>query len=126
MKSLEYANSQPNPCDTKIMEVTEMDRFEDKRINEALELLNAAARDKTSELQAAMENKYTELSSVVSAFTDRMKSRAGDKFEAGKQKVVDVATDIDKSVHKNPWAYIGGAAATALVFGFLLGRSRKD
>ena len=103
-----------------------MDRFEDKRINEALELLNAAARDKTTELQAAMENKYTELSAVVSAFTDRMKNRATDKFEAGKQKVVDVATDIDKSVHKNPWAYIGGAAAAALVFGFLLGRSRKD
>ena len=103
-----------------------MDRFEDKRINEALELLNAAARDKTTELQATMENKYTELSAVVSAFTDQMKNRATDKFEAGKQKVVDVATDIDKSVHKNPWAYIGGAAAAALVFGFLLGRSRKD
>jgi len=103
-----------------------MDRFEDKRINEALELLNAAARDKKGELQAAMENKYADLSSVVSSFTDQMKSRATEKFEAGKQKVIDVATDIDKSVHKNPWAYIGGAAAGAMLLGFLLGRSRKD
>lgn len=103
-----------------------MDKFEDKRIDEALQLLNAVARDKKSELQAAMETKYTDLSSVVSAFTDQVKSRASEKFEAGKQKVVEVATDIDKSVHKNPWAYIGGAAAAALVFGFLLGRSRKD
>ena len=103
-----------------------MDRFEDKRINEALELLNTVARDKKAELQAAMENKYTDLSSVVSAFTDQMKNRATEKFEAGKQKVVDVASYIDKSVHKNPWAYIGGAAAAALVFGFLLGRSRRD
>ena len=102
-----------------------MDRFEDKRINEALELLNAAARDKKSELQAAMETKYTDLSSVVSAFTDQVKNRTTEKFEAGKQKVVDVATDINKSAHKNPWAYVGGAAATALVFGYLLGRSRK-
>jgi ElaB/YqjD/DUF883 family membrane-anchored ribosome-binding protein len=109
-----------------MMEDTEMDRFEDKRINEALDLLNAVARDKKAELQAAMENKYTDLSSVVSAFTDQMKTRATDKFEAGKQKVVDVATDIDKSVHKNPWAYIGGATAVAMLFGFLLGRSRKD
>jgi ElaB/YqjD/DUF883 family membrane-anchored ribosome-binding protein len=108
------------------MEMTEMERFEDKRINEALELLNAAARDKTAELQAAMENKYTDLSSVVSAFTDKVKTQATNTYEAGKQKVVDVATDIDKSVHKNPWAYIGGAAAAAMVFGFLLGRSRKD
>jgi ElaB/YqjD/DUF883 family membrane-anchored ribosome-binding protein len=108
------------------MEKTEMDKFEDKRINEALELLNAIARDKKAELQAAMENKYTDLSSVVSAFTDQMKNRATEKYETGKQKVVDVATDINTSVHKNPWAYIGGAAAAALVFGFLLGRSRKD
>jgi ElaB/YqjD/DUF883 family membrane-anchored ribosome-binding protein len=108
------------------MEEKEMDRFEDKRINEALELLNAAARDKKGELQAAMVNKYADLSSVVSSFTDQMKSRATEKFEAGKQKVIDVATDIDKSVHKNPWAYIGGAAAAAMLLGFLLGRSRKD
>lgn len=103
-----------------------MNQFEDKRINEALELLNAVARDNAAELQAAMKNKYADLSSVVSTFTDQMKSRAAEKFEAGKQKVVDVATDIDKSVHKNPWAYIGGAAAAAMVFGFLLGKSRRD
>ena len=103
-----------------------MDRFDDKRINEALELLNAAARDKKAELQAAMVDKYTDLSSVFGSFTDQMKQRASSTYEAGKQKVVDVATDIDKSVHRNPWAYVGGAAVVALVFGFLLGRSRKD
>ena len=103
-----------------------MERFEDKRINEALELLNAAARDKKSELQAAMEDKYTDLSSVVSAFSEQMKSRATAKFEAGRQKVVEVATDINKSVHSNPWAYIGGATAAALLCGFMLGKSRKN
>ena len=103
-----------------------MDRFDDKRIDEALALLNSVARDKKAELRAAMENKYTDLSSVVSTFTDQLKATASEKFEAGKQKVVDVATDIDKSVHKNPWAYIGGAAAAALVLGFLLGRSRRN
>lgn len=103
-----------------------MDRFDDKRINEALELLNAVARDKKHELQAAMEAKYTDLSAVVGAFAERMKHQASESYETGRQKVVDVATDIDKSVHKNPWAYIGGAAAAAIVVGFLLGRSRRD
>jgi ElaB/YqjD/DUF883 family membrane-anchored ribosome-binding protein len=101
-----------------------MDRFEDKRINEALELLNAAARDKKTELQSAMESKYTDLSSVVSAFAEQMKMRATEKYEDGREKVVACATGIDKSVHQNPWAYIGGAAAAAMVCGFMLGRSR--
>jgi len=102
-----------------------MEKFEDKRINEALELLNEVARDKKVELQIAMKNKYTDLSSVLSAFADQVKNRASENYQTGKQKVVDVATDIDKSVHKSPWAYIGGTAAAALVLGFLLGRSRK-
>jgi ElaB/YqjD/DUF883 family membrane-anchored ribosome-binding protein len=105
------------------MEETNMEKFEDKRINEALELLNTIARDKKADLQAAMESKYADLSSVVSSFTDQMKSRTVKTYEAGKEKVVDIATDIDDSVHQKPWAYIGGAAAAALVFGFLLGKS---
>jgi ElaB/YqjD/DUF883 family membrane-anchored ribosome-binding protein len=100
-----------------------MDRFEDKKINEALELLNSIARDKKADLQAAIENKYTDLASVVGTLADQMKNRTTKKFEAGKEKVVEVATDIDDAVHNKPWAYIGGAAAAALVFGFLLGRS---
>ena len=103
-----------------------MDRFEDKRIDEALELLNAAARDNKTELQAAMENKHTDLSAVVSAFTSQIKNRATEKFVAGKQRVVDVATNIDNRVHSSPWAYIGGAAAAAMLCGFLMGRSRRE
>ena len=103
-----------------------MNHFDDKRINEALELLNTVARDKKAELQSAIENKYTDLSSVVGSFSRQMKNRATEKFEAGKQKVVDIGTDIDTSVHQNPWAYIGGATVMGLVFGFLLGRSRRD
>ena len=101
-----------------------MDRFEDKRINEALELLNNAARDKKGELQTAMENKYTDLTSMFGSFTEQVKQRATETYEDGKQKVVACATGIDKSVHQNPWAYIGGAAAAAMVCGFMLGRSR--
>jgi ElaB/YqjD/DUF883 family membrane-anchored ribosome-binding protein len=70
-----------------------------------------------------MESKYADLSSVVSSFADQMKNKTAKTFEAGKEKVVDVVTDIDNSVHEKPWKYMGGAAAAALVFGFLLGRS---
>ena len=105
---------------------TDMDRFEDKRINEALELLNAAARDQKTELRAAMESKYTDLAALLGALGHEVRSRAVEKYEAGRQKVVDTAGDIDKSVHRNPWAYIGGTMAAALLLGFVLGRSRRD
>lgn len=103
-----------------------MERFEDKRINEALELLNAVARDRKSELEAAVRDKYADFKSLVSALGAEAKSRAVDKVEAGKQKAVDVAKDVDESVHRNPWAFIGGAALTGLLLGLLLGRSRRD
>jgi ElaB/YqjD/DUF883 family membrane-anchored ribosome-binding protein len=104
----------------------DMDRFEDKRINEALELLNAVARDRKADLEAAVKGKYTDFTSLVGALSNEAKSRATEKYEAGKQKVVDVAKDVDQSVHHNPWAFIGGAALTGLLLGLLLGRSRRD
>jgi len=103
-----------------------MNRFEDKRIEEALAMLNAVARDHKAELQTAMENKYADLSSVVKAFTDKVKSQASEKFDDAKHEVGEIATGIDKSAHRNPWGYVGGAAAAGLVLGFLLGRSRRS
>jgi len=103
-----------------------MNRFEDKRIEEALEMLNAAAREHRAELQTAMENKYADLSSVVREFTNEVKSQASEKVDDAKHKVGEIATGIDKSAHKNPWAFIGGASAAGLALGFLLGRSRKS
>jgi len=103
-----------------------MDRTEDKRIEEALELLNAVARDKKSELEAAVQNKYGDLTAVVSALGGRVKDRAAEKYEAGKQKVVDTAKDIDTRVHRNPWAYVAGAALAGLLLGVILSKSRRD
>ncbi len=103
-----------------------MDRFDDKRINEALELLNEVAHDRKAELEAAVRNKYTDFTSLVSALSNEAKSRASEKFEAGKQEIVDVAGDIDQRVRRNPWGFIGGAALTGLLLGLLLGRSRRD
>jgi ElaB/YqjD/DUF883 family membrane-anchored ribosome-binding protein len=103
-----------------------MDRTEDKRIAEALELLNAVARDRKGELEAAVQNKYEDLTAVVSALGGRVKERAAARYLAGKEKVVDAAKDIDTRVHKNPWAYIGGAALAGLLLGVILSKSRRD
>ena len=103
-----------------------MDRTEDKRIAEALELLNAVARDKKAELEAAVHGKYDDLTAVVGALGGRVKERAAERYEAGKQRVVGAAKDIDTRVHNNPWAYIGGAALVGLLLGVILSKSRRD
>ncbi len=103
-----------------------MERFEDKRINEALELLNAVARDRKEELEAAVRDKYADFGSLLGALGGRVRAGAAGKLEAGKQKIVDVAEDVDERVHRNPWPYIGGAAVVGLLLGLLLSRSRGD
>ncbi len=98
--------------------------MEDKRITEALELLNSAAKDKKHELEQVITNKFGDFKSLVEEVTGKVKHQTVDSYQVSKEKIEDVLSEVDKSVHKNPWPYIGGAAAVALLFGYLLGRSK--
>lgn len=100
-------------------------RFDDKRIDEALELLNEVARDKKAELQETVAHKYNDLRSLVGAFAEGVQEKATEKFEEGKRKVTDIATDVDLTVRRSPWAFIGGAAVVAYFFGYFMGRSKR-
>lgn len=99
--------------------------MEDKRIAEALELLNEAAKDKKTELQHLISNKFGDLKSLVEGVAGKVQRETVDTYQRGKEKIEDVMSEVDKSVHKNPWPYIGGAAVFALFLGYLLGRSKK-
>ena len=45
--------------------------------------------------------------------------------DASVEKVREVAHDVDKNVHTNPWPYVAGTAAVGLLLGYILGRNRK-
>ena len=109
-----------------------MEHTSSEKIAEALKLLEEAAQQKKSELKSAMSDKYTHLKSViVEAESSLAKSLAEARKHAievavhakdvSVEKAREIANDVDKNVHQNPWAYIGGTA----VVGLLLMRDRK-
>lgn len=113
-----------------------MEHTSTEKIADALKLLEEAAREKKDELKNAMSDKYTHLKNVI---VETEHSLAHTLSDAGKhaceaathakdvsvEKAREVARDVDKSVHTNPWAYIAGTAAAGLLLGYMLGRNRK-
>lgn len=102
------------------------DVFEDKRINEALSLLNEVAKDKKSELREMIHTRYDHLRSAVGGTAGKMQHDISAGYHQSVQKAKEVAEQIDENVHKNPWPYIGGVALGALVIGYIMGRSKKS
>ena len=96
-------------------------RTSSAKINEALELLNEVAREKKDELKGLMVNKYAHIREAMSSGAEH----AQEAINQGKEKVIEMASDVDKRVHKDPWVYIAGTAASSLLLGYLMGAKRK-
>ena len=103
-----------------------------RKINEALELLNEAAREKKDELRHLLSDKYSHIKETLTDMAvtnqeilDRVKRNAELAYQEGEEKIKEALEDIDQEVRKNPWPYIGGAAAAALLLGYILGSSRR-
>ena len=96
-------------------------RSSNAKISEALELLNQAAREKNDELKGLLINKYSHIREALTS----QAGQAQEMINQGKEKVIEIASDVDKRVHKDPWVYIAGAAAASLLLGYLMGAKRK-
>ena len=102
------------------------------KIAEALKLLNEAAREKKSEFQHLLSDKYAHLKDAVmesehtvAQALAQAKKRAVEAAAQAKEFGVEKAKLVDENVHKNPWAYIGGAAAVGVLVGYILGRNNS-
>jgi ElaB/YqjD/DUF883 family membrane-anchored ribosome-binding protein len=113
-----------------------MEHTSNDKIAEALKLLEEAARQKKDELKSLMSDKYTHLRDViietegtlVKSLSDAGKHAvvaAAHARDVGVEKARELAGDVDKHVHHNPWQYIAGTAAVGLLLGYILGRNRK-
>ncbi len=81
-----------------------------KKMSKAIDQLNKAVQDKKSEIEENLE---------------QLKKSAQRTLDDTKEDIVEAASKVDKTVHKNAWTYIGGAAACALLAGFIAGRLSK-
>jgi ElaB/YqjD/DUF883 family membrane-anchored ribosome-binding protein len=111
---------------------TEQVRTSTAKISEALELLNEAAKEKKDELKDLMVNRYSHIRDAMATGVEHQKevlkhaqAIAQRAIVQGKEKAKDIATDVDKRVHKDPWVYIAGTAAASLLLGYLMGSKRK-
>jgi len=95
------------------------------KIDEALELLNEAARDKKDEFKDMLTDKYAHIKQAITVDTQKAKSLVKDVMVEGEEKIKQVVVNVDERVRKDPWAYVAGTAAVALVLGFLMGSKRK-
>jgi len=100
-------------------------KFEDKRIDEALELLNEVAKEKSEELQDIVTEKYGNLKSVLGGLGEKSGRAAQDLFAKGGEEVKEIASKVNESVHKNPWPVIGGTALGFFILGILLSKPKK-
>ena len=104
-----------------------------KKFEEAVHLLNEAAREKKEEVQNLLNDKYTSIRDVVEDASKkgrrsarRTKDSAEEWLGEGTEAVREVASELDDSVHENPWAYLGGVAVGALLLGLILGSSSRN
>ena len=96
-------------------------RTSNEKISDALELLNEAAKEKKNELKSLMSNKYSHIREAMAVGLEHTQ----EAIVHGKEKVIEIAGDVDKRVHKDPWVYIAGTAAASLLLGYLMGSKRK-
>ena len=104
-----------------------------KKFQEALELLNEAAREKKDEIQGLLGDKYSDIRQIIEQAAKKQQKTlkqaqrlAGEWMEGGEETLRDVASEVDEKVHENPWQYIAGAAVGALLLGFILGSSSRN
>lgn len=99
--------------------------FGDKRIQEALNLLNEVAKEKRTELSQEIATKYGNLKAILEEMGERIKTESSEAYQMGREKAADTVREIDESVHRHPWRYIAAATIGTLLLGYLFGRSSK-
>jgi len=99
-------------------------RTGNESLHEALAHLNEAAKESRDEVRKLVNEKYTNVRDALAGAAQSSAGWVREQSAEAADKAKMTATAVDKSVHRNPWAYVGGAAATGFVLGLLIGRRK--
>lgn len=116
--------------------VKEMNRPAVESIDQALKLLDNAARSHSDEIKRKVVNDYKGLREVITKSEHDKNNQINDyisnlesQYQKLQGKTVDLAKmvsgRVDQSAHKNPWYYVGGAAIAGSVLGLFLSNKIK-
>jgi ElaB/YqjD/DUF883 family membrane-anchored ribosome-binding protein len=97
-----------------------MEHTSNEKISEALKLLEEAAKEKKDDLKNALSDKYSHLKNAIvetennlaKSLSDARKHAIAAAIHAKDvsiEKAREVAHDVDKNVHQNPWPYVAVA-----------------
>jgi ElaB/YqjD/DUF883 family membrane-anchored ribosome-binding protein len=95
-------------------------------IQEALQVLENAAASDVDDVKEIFSSEYKNLRKAMVKHTPHaLLDKLNEARDFSIDYTVEKAKTIDKSVYGNPWYYIGGAALSAGLIGFIVGRSNK-
>lgn len=113
--------------------MAELNLEKSKTINQALHVLNEAAKDSSDEIRTMITKDYQKIKEALGEVKPEILRAVRELREASeemivktKDKIIDTthqaANRVDRSAHDNPWYFVGATAAVAGIFGFMLGR----
>ena len=93
----------------------------------AMELLNHTKNNGLGKLIGKYEHFAHEIQEALmenKKALNKLKKATEDAIYEGQESIKGVAVDAQRTVKRNPWAFIGAASACALVVGFMLGKKK--
>jgi len=114
-----------------------MSQYSKKKIDEALQLLESAAKDKKDDLKGYIGERYRHIRSVfkpegqsaIAQSTHELKNRVKkleESWNKGRERTQNFLETTNKNVHEKPLQYIGGAAVTSFVLGLMFRQRKGD
>lgn len=96
-----------------------------EKIDSALLALNETAKKSSQQIKSIIEEDYEKIRKLIAETSPEAK-KALEKMKTDSiESVKQTADSINENVHKNPWMFIGGAAAITGLVGYILGRNSK-